>query len=250
MYHALHPDGDVSAVDIEDQPYAISVSTFKRHLEQIKDYKVGLLSDDTADDPPDVVITFDDGHVSNHELALPLLKQYKVPAYFFVTTDFIESRAHHCRPEMLKDFTEAGMVVGSHGVSHRFLADLSPEDAKRELVHSRATLETWLGEDVTSISYPGGRYNEQTLALTLDAGYRQVFDSRFDSISATDLADKKALARVAIRRSTTDQEFQSMIARKAAYYRRVQGTQWLKQSVKRVLGNRLYHGLYKSITAR
>jgi len=250
MYHALHPDNDLSAIDVEDQPYAVSVSTFETHMALLQEYSVGLLSDNPSDTQPDVVLTFDDGHVSNLELALPVLQRYNLSAYFFVTTDFIESRDNHCRPEQLKAFTDAGMVVGSHGQTHQFLADLSDEAATAELVNSRRTLESWLDQPVTTISYPGGRYTKHTMAAAREAGYRQIFDSRFAPVSATDLASTDALPRVAIRRSTTDDEFESMIKKSPSYYRQVQRTQWFKQSVKRVLGNRLYHGLYRSISAR
>lgn len=36
------------------------------------------------------LITFDDGYVDNYELAYPLLKKHKIPATFFIATDFIE----------------------------------------------------------------------------------------------------------------------------------------------------------------
>lgn len=250
MYHALHPDNDTSMVDAEDQPYAVSVSTFKEHMAMLKGYRVGLLSNDASKPQPDVVITFDDGHISNLDLALPILKEYGWKAYFFVTTDFIESREFFCRPHQLKDFVDAGMVVGSHGVSHRFLADLSDDESKRELSLSKDRLQSWLDTDVLSISYPGGRYTAGTMDLARKIGYRQIFDSTFDTISASDLAENSPLARVAIRRSTSASEFESMVSNDRSYFRRVQYAQRIKQTAKRILGNRLYHGLYKSLTAR
>lgn len=250
MYHALHPDNDTSSIDLEDQPYAVSESTFREHLAMLKDYSVGLLNPDSTEAQPDVVITFDDGHISNLEIALPILKEHGMSAYFFVTTDFVESREFFCRPHQLKEFVDAGMVVGSHGVSHRFMADLSLEESKRELDHSKERLQSWLDGEVLSISYPGGRYTASTMELARESGYRQIFDSTFDTVSSTDLANNDALARVAIRRSTTASVFKSMISNDKAYYRRVQRAQFIKQTAKRILGNRLYHGLYKSLTAR
>jgi len=148
MYHALYPDNDLSAIDLEDQPYAVSESTFREHLSMLKDYDVGLLSNETSATQPDVVITFDDGHISNLEIAVPILKEFGMKAYFFVTTDFIESREFFCRPQQLQAFVDAGMVVGSHGVSHRFLSDLSDEESKRELSLSKERLQSWLDSEV------------------------------------------------------------------------------------------------------
>ena len=41
---------------------------------------------------PSVVLTFDDGYRECFEVVRPLLLKYKVPAIFFVTTDFIDNR--------------------------------------------------------------------------------------------------------------------------------------------------------------
>jgi len=38
------------------------------------------------------LVTFDDGYRDNHDLALPILKRYDVPAIFFVATSYIEER--------------------------------------------------------------------------------------------------------------------------------------------------------------
>ncbi len=249
MYHALYPDGDLSQIDVEDQPYAVSESTFKQHLDMLKPFKVGVFSDDSSEELPEIVITFDDGHISNYELALPLLQQAGYRAYFFVTTHFINSREYFCRPEQLKALAEAGMVVGSHGVSHEFLADLPADAVEHELAHSRSTLGSWIQQDIQSLSFPGGRYTPAVMQQAKATGYRQIFDSTFDTVSVTDLAEHKPLARVAIRRSTSADEFQRMISRDVSLYRKVQRSQWIKQTLKRTLGNRLYHGLYKSLTA-
>lgn len=249
MYHALYPDGDLSQIDVEDQPYAVSESTFKQHLDMLKPLHVGIFSDDNTQALPDVVITFDDGHISNYEIALPLLQQAGYSAYFFATTHFINSREYFCRPEQLKALAEAGMVVGSHGVSHEFLADLPPDAVEHELKHSRSVLESWVNQDIHSLSFPGGRYTPAVMDRARSAGYRQIFDSTFDTVSVTDLAEQKPLARVAIRRSTSADDFQRMITRDGSLYRKVQRAQWIKQTLKHTLGNRLYHGLYKSLTA-
>lgn len=249
MYHALFADDDLSKIDVEDQPYAVSQSTFAEHLDILKDFRTGLLSEQADYKQPDVVITFDDGHISNYDIALPMLEAAGMKAYFFVTTHFIESREYFCRPEQLNELKQAGMVIGSHGVSHQFIADLPADAAKHELVHSRETLQQWLDQEIRSISYPGGRYTADNMVAAREAGYRQIFDSTFDTVSAQAIETRSALARVAIRRSTTVQDFQAMVGRDNRYYRKIQRSQQFKQTVKRLLGNRLYHGLYKSITA-
>jgi peptidoglycan/xylan/chitin deacetylase (PgdA/CDA1 family) len=129
------------------------------------------------------------------------------------------------------------------------LADLPPDAVEHELKHSRSVLESWVNQDIHSLSFPGGRYTPAVMDRAKLAGYRQIFDSTFDTVSVTDLAEQKPLARVAIRRSTSADDFQRMITRDGSLYRKVQRAQWIKQTLKHTLGNRLYHGLYKSLTA-
>jgi peptidoglycan/xylan/chitin deacetylase (PgdA/CDA1 family) len=42
--------------------------------------------------PNPVLITFDDGYRDNHDIALPILARYGVPATFFVATDYVKRR--------------------------------------------------------------------------------------------------------------------------------------------------------------
>jgi len=249
MYHSLYNADDVSRIDAEDLPYAVSASDFVAQIDSLQDKRVGLLDVDTAD-IPDVVITFDDGHVSNFDIAMPLLAERGLSAYLFVTSDFVGKRAHFCNPQQLRKMAESGMEIGSHGVTHRFFNDLNDTDAERELRQSMQQLSEQSGTKVKSISYPGGRYNQRTLELSRAAGYAHLFGSDIGTIEHKDLTAIPPLKRVAIRRTTSLKEFKRIINADPLYFSVQQGKQAAKTAVKRTLGNRLYHGLYKSISAR
>ncbi len=69
-------------------------------------------------------------------------------------------------------------AAGSHGVTHRPLARLSPEGAARELSESRRDLEEWCGAPVQFVSYPFGNekaVNQDVGALARAAGYDGAF---------------------------------------------------------------------------
>lgn len=249
MYHGLYPGEDTSRIDAEDLPYAVSTQNFIQQLDLLQNKNVGLIND-AAGELPDVVITFDDGHISNFDLAMPLLAERGLSAYIFVTGNFVGQRPHFCHPKHLAKMVEGGMEIGSHGMTHRFFDDLSNEQAECELRQSMQQLSEQCGQAVKSISYPGGRYNNSTLEYSRSAGYAQLFGSVVGTVKQADVTAIPPLNRVAIRRGTTLQEFEKIINADVAYYAVAQTKHKAKTLVKRTLGNRLYHGLYKTISAR
>jgi peptidoglycan/xylan/chitin deacetylase (PgdA/CDA1 family) len=266
MYHSLYEGDDTSTIDAEDLPYAVSKENFILQLDQIAKLKSGVF---TAGETADVIITFDDGHQSNLDIAVPLLLERGLGAYFFITSGFVDSRPGFLSSDGVAELAKVpGMIVGSHGVTHKFFDDLSSSDAHQELVKSKAFLENIMKHPCESMSFPGGRYNKGTLGLLRSAGYTQWFGSdvgmvnvskSFDSTFATvaahaskllPMTGTQPLKRVAIRRTTQLDEFDRMIAPDRSYYRSHGRRSQAKKILQKTLGNRLYYGLYKSVSAR
>lgn len=247
MYHSLYNGVNTNSIDAEDLPYAVSTENFVAQLDRLKNKSIGLLTNNAM---PDVVITFDDGHVSNYDIAMPLLMERGLSAYLFVTGNFVGQRAHFCSAEQLAEMARNGIEIGSHGMTHRFFDDLADDEAERELRQSKQQLSDQCGQQVQSISYPGGRYNQRTLEITRRCGYSQLFGSSIGVLKHSDMSAPEPLKRVAIRRNTTLDEFDRMVNADTTYYAIEQSKQKAKTLVKRTLGNRLYHGLYKSISTR
>lgn len=243
MYHGLYESEDdlQKSTIVEDRPYAVERATFRKHLALIKKQR-------ESPDGVKVVITFDDGHISNHSMALPDLQAAGLSAYFFVTSEFSDSREYFCRPEHLAELHNAGMVVGSHGVTHRFLDDdLSRDELERELEDSANYLQNAIGEKVNSISFPGGRYSENTLELASECGYSQLFGSQTGVNNSFEKESRDPILRVALKKTTTIEEFQQILTANSSYYSKIAVKQFLKTSLRKILGNKLYHGLYKSL---
>ena len=248
MYHALYRGNDTSAIDSDDLPYAVAEADFRAQLDLIAERSSGLLGR-AGDELPDVILTFDDGHASNHELALPILAARGLSAYFFITTDFIDRRKGFCSASQVAELAAGGMAIGSHGVSHAFFDDLTGTDLDREFLYSRERLQEMSGTNVESLSFPGGRFVQHSVLRAASAGYTQLFGSGFGTIRAADLTELKVLDRVAIRNGTSLADFSRIIDVDARYYTAQRSKQQLKWLARRVLGNRLYHGLYQSFSS-
>ena len=105
-----------------------------------------------------VAFSFDDGWEGAVTRAAARLGERAIPAFIFVTTDFI-GRRFFARPEQLRRLDPGLVTVGSHGVSHRMLSSLTSDGIRRELRESRRRLEDILGRPVECLSVPGGAVN-------------------------------------------------------------------------------------------
>lgn len=120
--------------------------------------------------PNVVAITFDDGYADNCEVAAPILERLGLPATFFVSAGLVDTnvpfphdgkspyRFRNLCWSQVSDMAARGFEIGSHGWAHRNLAQCAPDEARSEIVRSRAAIEHKLGVAPRSFAYPyGGR---------------------------------------------------------------------------------------------
>jgi peptidoglycan/xylan/chitin deacetylase (PgdA/CDA1 family) len=168
---------------------AITLDAFERHL--------------TGETPlPDgsVLVTIDDGDPSVLHVALPILQRHAVPAVLYAlagTPDGFEVLA----PAELRAVAEGGVTIGSHTMTHRSMAQLPPEQARREAVESKARLEDTVGHAVTSFAYPFGTRRDvsaEAADLLREAGYRTGFTSLHGAVTAASGKDAMLLPRIKV----------------------------------------------------
>jgi len=118
-----------------------------------------------------IMITFDDGYNSFSDNAFPLLLKNNMKAVIFIPTDFIGLRNNwdvhigrftyfHMDQKQIEAVSAAGMEIGSHTCSHRYLNSMDVVTLKNELEQSKYILEEIIGKNVLSLSYPFGRANQ------------------------------------------------------------------------------------------
>jgi peptidoglycan/xylan/chitin deacetylase (PgdA/CDA1 family) len=133
-----------------------------------------------------LAITFDDGYLDNHDVAAPRLKRQKLPACFFIATDFIGStrvpwwdrqagiESEWMNWDQVRSLAAQGFDIGAHTCNHVDLGLLAGAEAHREITESGARLSAELGERVGLFSYPYGRRHqitENNRQFIRDAGY-------------------------------------------------------------------------------
>jgi len=79
--------------------------------------------------------------------------------------------------EQLRELANSDLVtIGSHGVTHTRLTNLSPEGQRYEILNSTQRLKELCGVEIPVFSYPfGGRgdYNQASLDICREAGFRR-----------------------------------------------------------------------------
>jgi peptidoglycan/xylan/chitin deacetylase (PgdA/CDA1 family) len=192
-------------------------------------------------------ITFDDGHLSNYEYAMPALLSRGLIARFFITVGWTESRPGYMGWRELRALHESGQIVGAHGWSHTLLTQCSPQKLDKELRSTRLLLEEKLGTSITTMSLPGGRYNQRVLAACRQAGYKQIFTS---IPKAEAVPSGLMVGRLNVRRDMTVEWFRNLLQPGSGTLRGLERQYAIKEAAKRLLGDRLYEKLWGLLNRR
>lgn len=137
---------------------------------------IRLLEGDNFEHPPKkpVLLTFDDGYIDNYEQAMPILAKYGFPATLFVSPGMTEHDGY-LNWEQIKKLQTAGWDIQPHGMSHPHLPKLSAEEQAYEIVEARKQIEAQLGTTADIFCYPFGEFNQTTLKLLNQHGFRYAF---------------------------------------------------------------------------
>lgn len=198
MYHDVVPE----AVGISGGPehFAVSRTAFAGQLDRIQQrgYSGTSLAGAIAGNLlQPVAITFDDGEVGQYQHAFPELTRRGMTATFFITTSWVGKPGfmewHHIR-----ELADAGMSIQSHTHTHPFLSELPPEEARTELVRSKAILDEALSQDTSTISLPNGDFPTQRSVLA-EAGYSVVAMSLWGVNGPRQVRDRRPVYRCTIR---------------------------------------------------
>ncbi|HEV2647178.1 MAG TPA: polysaccharide deacetylase family protein [Acidobacteriaceae bacterium] len=215
--------------------YATDIALFQRHVELY----IALRQAPQASLWPE--ITFDDGHISNIELAAPILQAHALLATFFITVGWTGKKPGYMGWPELRSLHQAGHSIGAHGWTHTLLTHCDNRQLQLELRDARVALEQNLGTSITTMSLPGGRYNGRIIRACEEAGYTEIFSS---IPRAEALPTGTTIGRLNILGDMEPEWMMKLfhpdgrlLADLNKQYRR-------KQAAKRILGDKLYERLW------
>jgi peptidoglycan/xylan/chitin deacetylase (PgdA/CDA1 family) len=118
-----------------------------------------------------VVISFDDGYLSDYTRAGPVLRRLHWPGVLNLEVDNARTRGDISVREV-RALIRAGWEVDSHTVTHPDLTTLPPRRLRYELVQSRRWLRRTFKVPVDYFAYPSGQHDARVEAAVRAAGYR------------------------------------------------------------------------------
>ena len=181
MYHSVDED--------RDDPYQLTVTParFARqmawlHRSGLRGVAVAelLAAHDRGRAAGLVGLTFDDGYADLPGQVLPVLERFGFTATAYVvagrlgshnTWDADAPRKPLMSGEQVRAVARRGLEIGSHGLNHRPLSGLPPEQLALETDRSRELLEDLLQQPVTGFCYPYGALDRQAVAAVRESGY-------------------------------------------------------------------------------
>lgn len=132
-------------------------------------------------------VTFDDGHMSVLENAIPVLRHYQIPCAIFFITDLFGQPAPwaglegydpqdtYLIEDDLAELPQDWVIVGSHTATHPRLPEIAANQRLRELGDSRRRLQQLTDQPVTLFAFPYGAQNADCIREAAQTGYERVF---------------------------------------------------------------------------
>lgn len=167
-----------------------------------------------------VGITFDDGYKNNLVNALPALlcngftaTCYGVSSQLGGTNAWDQGLVAEKALMDIDDWRAwcaAGMEVGSHTRTHAKLTQVSPAQAREEIVRSKQELESAIECEVRHFCYPYGWFEPAHMDMVREAGYQTATTTQRGR--AHKVSNPYALPRIMVARATNPLQFLMKIA--------------------------------------
>jgi len=168
-----------------------------------------MASDDHDGRERVAVLTFDDGHKSDHAFVAPTLEQLGFGATFFITEGLgsLENKRFYLTWEEVRELHDAGFEIANHTQHHLSVRTQSRARLAEELRHiERRCTEHGIPRP-TTFAYPGYQFDAAAVEIVAELGYsfaRRGVDPEYAMRHASQGEDISGLGRPAYWDPTTD----------------------------------------------
>jgi peptidoglycan/xylan/chitin deacetylase (PgdA/CDA1 family) len=125
-----------------------------------------------------VVLSFDDGYLSDVRTALPALRARHWPGVLNLEVANLKP-VWGIRPPGVRRLLAAGWELDSHTLTHPDLSAVGATRLREEVTGSRTAIRTMFHVPVDFFCYPAGRYDAAAVAAVQKAGYLGATTTRY-----------------------------------------------------------------------
>jgi len=173
MYHAIQPAPPDAALPDLFVPEA----EFEEQMKWLDDHGYEGVTLDQVEDawspgaklpPHPVVLTFDDGYLSQYVAAFPTLEHFHWPGVLNLVAKDADIPDADVKKMLGAD---PAWELASHTITHPDLTTLDSAELEQEVSGSRQLLQKRFGDPVDNFCYPAGRYDDKVIEAVKAAGY-------------------------------------------------------------------------------
>jgi peptidoglycan/xylan/chitin deacetylase (PgdA/CDA1 family) len=209
------------SVGARDHEMNVAPDAFRAQMEWLAASQEVITLADAADAAPGVAVTFDDGYRDNLVNAVPILREFGIPATVFVVAGRVgQLLDHDTDPDTsrlmswdeLRELASFGVRVGAHSLTHRRLALLDERTQHDEIAGCADLLRQHLGKGIDAFAYPFGTaadYSDTTIHLVQECRFRLAVSNRYGPNAPG--ADRWTLRRIWIDASDSLPTFQAKV---------------------------------------
>ena len=163
-----------------------------------------------------ILITVDDGHQSNLVTA-EILSNKGAGGTFFITKDYPNGQGDYLNQDEIFQLSKIAHV-GSHSISHSNMTKLETSRLNFELASSKIWLEDITGQEITTLSVPGGFINSKVVKAAIDNGYELIGNSNEWWNNTSEIQHSRIVNRIAIRNSFSEYTFYKIINKDLKFF--------------------------------
>ena len=117
-----------------------------------------------------VVLTFDDGNVSDRTVVAPILKEHGFGATFYITAGWVGRRGR-VTWQQVRELDEMGFEIGNHSTTHPNMLRISEEEIRSQIAGFDRALREQGIQRATTFAYPGEHHDRRIVRALAEAGY-------------------------------------------------------------------------------
>ena len=117
-----------------------------------------------------VVLTFDDGNISDLTTTAPILNGHGFGATFYITSGWV-GKPGRLNWEQVKELHDQGFDIGNHSASHPNMLHISEDEIREQIISFDEVCAEHGIPKATSFAYPGGHHDRRMVKALATEGY-------------------------------------------------------------------------------